>query len=167
MSTDPGQDTHEGPVRLGDDGSPSERWHGPTWLVAQSPTLTGLVARIPGGFVEDGDGPLVDVDAVAAAVAGWDAAAAAVRADDRAHPEPGRDGPSWDAWRARRDDAAATTSAGEAVAVMSTSERTRLRLVAALSPDGTLFRVGDLATLDEEGQRTLAQWSQLIRSAQP
>ncbi len=48
------------------------------------------------------------------------------------------------------------TSAGEAVAVMSTLERTRLRLVAALSPDGTLFRVGDLATLDEEGQRTLA-----------
>lgn len=60
------------------------------WLLGRHPQLAALVARVPGVTELEEDGPGLDLEALAAALAEHDAAAAALVAYERRHPRPAR-----------------------------------------------------------------------------
>jgi hypothetical protein len=135
------------------------------WLVHHHPTLARLLVRVPGVVLVDpdareaGDYVLVDLDALATAVADYDAHTVAWTEYATRRPAP------------RGDDAYATwaatgphpTRGAEALGRMSGTELTRLRLLAAFaSTTRTRLNARDLIGLDDDGRALLLDWADAL-----
>jgi hypothetical protein len=130
------------------------------WLVRRHPRLLELADRA--GVVrppdEDGD-VLLDLDELAAALNALDAYWLAWKE----YGEPPYREEDYDAWVARGPKHTHPLSA--AIAPMSRTEVTRLRLLAFFSSDRIALRAGDLYGLDNEGQSLLRDWSAAVLAA--
>jgi hypothetical protein len=125
--------------------------------------ITVLVARVPAvtGPDDEGDAwPWLDLDALAEAICAYDAHSAAWADYERRWPAP-RDDDAYDRWQAAGPS---TTPAASAVAVMSGSERTRLRLLATFSTLRVPLRASDLTWFDQAGQALLADWCEAVQA---
>lgn len=110
------------------------------WLLGRHPQLTALVDRIPGAVTHpDGETELNPLR-LAEALNAFDATRIAM-------PHP------------------SLHEAVDAVAVMSRTERTRLRLLAFLSPARVALALGDLDGLDDEGTHLLDDWWTALRAS--
>jgi hypothetical protein len=130
------------------------------WLLGRHQMLAELAARIPGVIDADDGGPGIDLDALAEAVSGYDTHTAACDEYQRRHRPPAGDH-AYTRWQAAGPQA---TPAVQAVAVMSCSEQTRLRLLATFAAVRVPLRAGDFASFDGEGSRLLADWCQAVQA---
>lgn len=132
------------------------------WLCARHPRLVELVERVGCLVDTDEDGRWFELDALADAIVALDAYTAAW-ADYRERTYEPHDDAAWDRW-----DAAGpkhTNPAAAAIAPMSRTEQSRLRLLAFFSPTRVQLRISDLGGFDDEGQDLLADWCLAVRCA--
>lgn len=135
-----------------------------TWLLGRHPRLATLAARIR-DVVDVEDGELtVDLDHLAQVIASVPAYERAWQDYAATHREPADDR-DWDRWRDAGPTADSITPGLSDFLVMSSGEVASLRLLATLAWERTLFRVSDVASLDTEGQRLLADWTHAVRTA--
>lgn len=135
-----------------------------TWLLGRNPRLGRLAARIRGVvYLEDLELG-IDLDHLAAVVNAVPPYLVAWQEYGR-QLRPPEDEDAWERWRQagpRADDYAIGLSD---FLVMSSGETAALRLLATLATERVPFRVNDLTSLDQEGQRLLADWTTAIRAA--
>jgi hypothetical protein len=125
------------------------------WLLGRHRLLTFLLLRVPGVITTDSHGEHdLDLDALAQAVADYDDHTTAWAAYTRRRIAPsGED--AYDAWVAAGPT---PTPGATALAAMSRTERTRVRLLAAFASTRTRLALHDLAGLDDAGQRLVEDW---------
>jgi hypothetical protein len=130
------------------------------WLLGRHPKLAELVARVPDMVVVDDDGPWLDVEALATAIDEHDQYADAwhdytlrrpALADDAAHER----------WVARGPR---TTADATAFGQLSSTEQTRLRLLAMFATVPVAIHIGDVARVDQAGRALLADWCQAVQA---
>jgi hypothetical protein len=125
------------------------------WLLGRHPMLTFLLLRVPGVLTTDADGEHdLDLDALARAVADYDDHTTAWAAYTRRRIAPSGEA-AYDAWVAAGP---APTPGATALAAMSRTERTRVRLLAVFASTRTRLAVHDLAGLDDAGLRLVEDW---------
>jgi hypothetical protein len=130
------------------------------WLLGRHPKLAQLVARVPDMVVVDTDGPWLDVEALATAVDEHDQHAEAWQDYTRRRPARADDA-AYDRWVARGPR---TTAEATVFGQLSTTEQTRLRLLATFATVPVAIRVGDVARFDAAGQALLADWCQAVQA---
>jgi hypothetical protein len=138
------------------------------WLLGRHPQLAALVARVRDVVHEDGRDPhavVLDLDGLATAVHDLDAAREAWIDYTRNHPEPGYNASeeAYEAWEKAGPPRAA--GAAHDIAVMSSTEVTRLRLLAVFAAAGARLSVNHLRGLDPAGRALLADWCRALYSA--
>lgn len=132
-----------------------------TWLIGRYPRLARLAERIR-GVVEIADGALfVDLDHLAAVIAAVPAYEEAWDSYERAHSAP-QDENDWYRWQDSGPKADAIVRGLSDFLVMSSGEVASLRLLVTLANERTPFCVGDLRSLDADGQRMLADWTRAL-----
>jgi hypothetical protein len=131
------------------------------WLLGRHHQLARLVERVPGVVEVDEDGPGLDLAALAAAILANDADVAAWDAYEAVRPAP-RDDNAYELWRSQGPNA---TPQARAVAVMSSTEQTRLRLLATWSTVRVPLRVGDFRQLDSHGAALLGDWCTAVQAS--
>jgi hypothetical protein len=135
-----------------------------TWLLGRHPRLAHLVVRIAGVVdVEDGE-VFVDVDHLAAVIAAAPEYAAAWQNYETRHRQP-EDESEWYRWRDAGPAPGQFAVGLSDFLVMSSGEVAALRLLATFATQRTPFRVSDLTSLDDEGQRLLADWSAAVQAS--
>lgn len=151
------------PARTHNVNPPSDHYYASAlWLLGRHPRLVELVERVPGVITADEDGPWFELDRLSEALAALDAHRDAWR-DYKSRTYEPQDEAAWERWEAAgpkldNDDAAA-------IAPMSRTEVSRLRLLATFAPDPVRFRVSDLAGFDEEGQALIRDWTRALLAA--
>lgn len=121
-----------------------------TWLLGRHPTLGALAQRVPGVVTVDSDGPGIDLERLAGALGERDELGAAWKDYRLSTPEP-EDEAAAERWEAAGPPLGGPAS--RALAVMSRTEVSRLRLLATLADTArSPFKVGDLYGFDEDGQ---------------
>ena len=147
-------------------GAPAPKGHlfaSVCWLVVRHPVLHQLAARIPGAVDTDGDVlPWILADALAE----LDAHLAAWAAYERTHRAPStRDEAGERAYDAWIDNGPQPTDRVKALGVMSRTEITRLRLLAAFSDDKPVtLAVGMLYGFDPAGDALIRDWMTAIQA---
>lgn len=143
--------TNTPPPRYGDEA---------TWLVGRFPDVQRLLARISDTvWFDDEDVAHVDLEQAAAAVRSFDEHRAARDVWERRNPAP-RDDAAYEEWL--RLGPQAGTHAHQ-LAVMSETERNRIRLLAVLSGAGrTALSVADLSRFDDSGRAFVRDWCALV-----
>ncbi|MFB6726751.1 hypothetical protein ACFCV3_41660 [Kribbella sp. NPDC056345] len=128
------------------------------WLLGRHPQLAHLVDRVPGiAGVENGRASL-NLDLLAAAFAEVDAYKAAYK------EAFGWNVPSdAEADRFQADQPNPGPAADELL-VMSSTELSRLRLLATLSSEGVQFKVSHFRAFDDAGNRLLGDWLDAVRN---
>jgi hypothetical protein len=111
------------------------------------------------------DGVFLDLDALADAIHDLDTARAAWVEYTRSHPEPGYGATDveYEAWEKAGPPRAA--GAAHDIAVMSSTEATRLRLLAVFAPAGARLSAVHLRGLDPAGRALLADWCRALVAA--
>jgi hypothetical protein len=138
------------------------------WLLGRHSALAELVARVRDVVYEPPDSPggvVLDLDALADAILDLDAAHAAWVEYTRSHPEPGYGATdvAYEAWQSAGPPRAA--GAAHDIAVMSSTEATRLRLLAVFAPAGARISAVHLRGLDPGGRVLLADWCRALYAA--
>jgi hypothetical protein len=136
-----------------------------TWLLGRHPVLADLAQRIPGAVVGNEDGPYIDLDLLAAAISSVEEDAQAWRAYESSHPAPesDEDPGRYQDWC---DAGPQRSRATAAFMVMSPSEQSRLRLLAAFGGRMRVpFSVGDLYGFDDAGRRLIQDWCLAVCNA--
>jgi hypothetical protein len=135
------------------------------WLVHHHPTLARLLVRVPTvvgvdpAGREPGECVVVDLDALAVAVADHDAHTVAWTDYATRRPAPRGD----DAYALWAMSGPHPTPGADAVGRMSGTERTRLRLLAAFAPTTrTRLNAWDLTGLDDDGRALLTDWADAL-----
>jgi hypothetical protein len=131
------------------------------WLLGRHHQLARLVDRVPGVVEVDEAGPGLELNALAAAILAHDADVTAWNAYESVRPAP-RDDRAYDTWRSQGPTA---TPQAQAIAVMSSTEQTRLRLLATWSTLRVPIRVGDFRQLDSHGAALLADWCTAVQAS--
>ena len=131
------------------------------WLLGRHHQLALLAERVPGVVEVDEDGPGLDLDALAGAVLAHDADIAPWDAYEQLRPAP-RDEDRYEVWRVQGPS---TTPKAQAIAVMSSSEQARLRLLAAWSTIRVPIRVGDFRSFDSHGAALLGDWCTTVQAS--
>jgi hypothetical protein len=131
------------------------------WLLGRHHQLARLVERVPGVVEVDEDGPSLDLDALAVAILAHDADVTAWDSYEHQRPAP-RDDRAYDLWRSQGPS---TTPDAQAIAVMSSSEQTRLRLLATWSTVRVPIRVGDFRSFDPHGAALLGDWCMAVQAS--
>jgi hypothetical protein len=129
------------------------------WLLVRHPALAHLVERVPGAVDADGD---LELDVLGDAVRGFDAYHRAwvdYRATTR---EPNQD-EAWERWADAGPslDDFGPRGAVAALAVMSRTEASRLRLLVTLGFERVEFCVSDLDGFDADGLRLIRDWCRI------
>lgn len=124
------------------------------WLLGRYPQLAVLVARVSGVVERDRGKLRLNLDDLANAVVGLDAHRQAWREYEADRSAP-YDDAAYDRWRA---DGPKASPQVDAIAVMSDSEQTRLRLLATFSFVRIPLRVADFSSFDTNGAALLADW---------
>jgi hypothetical protein len=140
------------------------RYASATWLLGRHPQLAALTQRVdgvvsPGEDEPDGE-PYIDLDQLAQALNDLDATNDAWDAYRRRHHEP-QDDAAWDRWHKAGPT---TPPAARDIAVMSRTEQSRLRLLAALSYERIRFNVADLRGFDAHGQALITDWCRALQA---
>jgi hypothetical protein len=130
------------------------------WLLGRHPRLAELVARVPDMVVVDDDGPWLDVEALATAIDEHDQFTDAWHDYTRRRPALA-DAAAHDQWVARGPS---TTVEATAFGQLSSTEQTRLRLLAMFATVPVAIRIGDVARFDPSGQALLADWCQTVQA---
>jgi hypothetical protein len=131
------------------------------WLLGRHPRLMRLAARIQGVvYIEDAD-VIIDLDHLG------DVFAARTSYDDawtvyESRQRPPRDEDAYYRWQEAGPKANEYAVGLSDLAVMSSGEVASLRLLATLGATRILFRLGDLRSLDAEGQRLLSDWCRVV-----
>jgi hypothetical protein len=148
------------PKRLPESAPADDNYQAPVWLVGRHPSLAGLVTRVPGAVDTDGD---LDMDVLGNTVRGFDAYRRAW-ADYRKTTREPTDEAALERWASAGPlpDGFGPRGAVAALAVMSTAEATRLRLLATLGLGRVEFFVSDLDGLDADGLRLIRDWCQIL-----
>jgi hypothetical protein len=130
------------------------------WLVGRHTSLARLVNRVPGAVDTDDD---LDVDVLGDALRALDAYRRAW-ADYRDSTWEPREDAAWDRWEAAGPSADdfGPPGAVAAVAVMSRTEVSRLRLLAILGTERVEFAAYDLDGFDADGLRLIRDWCQIL-----
>lgn len=128
------------------------RYAAAAWLLGRHPHLATLVARVPGVVQVRPDGPDIDLEALADALLGLEADAAAWAAYEAYHPPPDDDQGDYDDWLDAGPTSRPTT---RAIGPMSRTEVARLRLLAVLAEERVPFGVWDTVGIDDDGRRPL------------
>lgn len=110
---------------------------------------------------DDGDGPSIDVDHLATVIAAVAAYERAWRDYERAHRPP-EDEQAWYRWQEAGPEPDEFAVGLSDFAVMSSGEAASLRLLATLASEPTPFRLSDLCSLDQEGERLVADWMRVV-----
>ncbi len=131
---------------------------GAVWLMRRHRQLDRLVNRVPGVLNTTHTEPSIDLDALTTALIERDAHAAAWSDYEQHHLAPEEDN-DYEAWRASGPQC---SKAAEEIACASHSERTQLRLLAALSTERVPLRLGDFRRLDACGRAVMQDWMRLI-----
>lgn len=131
---------------------------GAVWLMRRHRQLARLVKRVPGVLNTTHTEPRIDLDALTTALIERDAHAAAWSDYEQHHLPPEEDN-DCEAWRACGPQC---SKAAEEIACASHSERTQLRLLAALSTERVPLRLGDFRRLDVSGTAVMQDWMRLI-----
>jgi hypothetical protein len=135
-----------------------------TWLLGRHPRLAHLVVRVAGAVdIEDGE-LSIDLDHLAQVIAAVPEYAAAWQDYEARNRQPNDEG-EWYRWRDAGPAPAQFADGLSDFLVMSSGEVAALRLLATFATQRTPFRVGDLSSLDDEGQRLLADWSTAVRAS--
>jgi hypothetical protein len=134
-----------------------------TWLLGRHPKLAELVAWIPNIVTgsDDEDGPSLDLNALAEAIRRYDAHVNAWADYNRQDPAPDDD-TAYDRWVAAGPT---TTPAARALTIMSSTERTRLRLLASFATTRVPITVADFGSFDPAGSTLLADWCHAVQAA--
>jgi hypothetical protein len=128
------------------------------WLLGRHPQLAELVDRLPGiASTERGKAGL-DLDALAAALAEYDAHKVAYR-EQFGWSDPSDE--TLDRWNA---DQPPRSPAADELGMLSGTGIARLRLLATLSSAGTRFSVRQLHGFDAAGERLLGDWLDAVRN---
>lgn len=147
-----------------EDAPTDDRHRSARWLITRHPRLAHLAARIAGVIEVADDGPNLDVDHLAQVVAAEPHYQQAWREYERRHRQPADDR-AWERWHAagpQPDDYAIGLAD---FCVMSSGERSAVRLLATFGDERIPFRVSDLRSLDSEGARLLADWCRAVQTA--
>lgn len=154
-------DTHNDPA-------PSDHlYKSATWLLGRHPMLAELAARAKVVYVDDDDRE-VSID-LYRLVDGLNLLEQ-TQAEREVYWKPYREGSpeavydQWCAGEPKFPDTDAGRTA-KAIAPMSGSEKTRLRLLATFAHPGSRIAVSDFGRLDDNGQRLLADWMTAARCA--
>jgi hypothetical protein len=141
---------------------PSDHYYASAlWLCGRHPKLVELVERA-GVVVDDEDGRWFELDALADALADLDAYLTAWQLyRDRTY-EP-REEAAWERWEAAGPTL--DNPAAVAIAPMSRTEQSRLRLLAFFASTRVGLRVSDLGGLDDEGRLLLHDWTLAVVKA--
>jgi hypothetical protein len=135
-----------------------------TWLLGRHPRLAHLVVRIPGVVDVDDGGLFIDLDHLAEVIAAVPEYAAAWQAYEARNRQPSHES-AWDRWRDAGPAPSQFAAGLSDFLVMSSGEVAALRLLATFAVQRTPFRVSDLGSLDDEGQRLLADWGSAVQAA--
>lgn len=135
-----------------------------TWLLGRHPRLAQLAARVAGVVTIEDDEPFLDLEHLARIIGAVPAYNDAWREYERAHRPPAVDEAfyRWQDAGPRADDIVVGLSD---FLVMSSGEVAALRLLVTLANDRTPFTVGDLRSMDAEGQRLVIDWTSAVRAA--
>ena len=152
------------PAAAGDTPPSDHLYASAVWLARRHPTLLHLADRA-GVLVEDSDGDVVlDLDELADALNALDRYLSEWRDYEQSHYlRRDASDAEYNAWEARGPKP--TNPRVPAIAPMSRTEVTRLRLLAFFSPDRIALRVSDLGGLDDEGQELLRDWTRALLAA--
>ena len=130
------------------------------WLVGRHPVLARLVNRAPGAVDTDGD---LNLDVLGDAVRGFDAYRRAWADYRNTTWEPTAEA-AWERWAAAgpSPDDFGPRGAVEALAVISRTEASRLRLLATLGTERVEFAAYDLEGFDADGLRLIRDWCRVL-----
>jgi len=131
------------------------------WLLGRHHQLALLAERVPGVVEVDDDGPGLNLGELAEGILAHDADVTAWDAYEQLRPAP-RDDRAYDLWRSHGPS---TTPAAQVIAVMSSSEQTRLRLLATWSTIRVPIRVGDFRSFDSHGAALLGDWCTAVQAS--
>lgn len=133
------------------------------WLLGRHPRLAHLTARIHGVIYIDGeDGDVgVDLDQLGDVFAAWPAYNDAWADYEHRHRPP-EDEDAFHMWQESGPKADNFAAGLSDLGVMSSGEVASLRLLATLGATRIPFKLGDLRSLDAEGQRLLADWCRVV-----
>jgi hypothetical protein len=135
-----------------------------TWLLGRHLRLAHLAARVRGVVeIEEGQN-FLDLDHLAEVIAAVPGYAAAWEDYERRRRPP-TDQVAYERWRDAGPRAEDTVPGLGDVLVMSSGETAALRLLACFATVRVPFRVADLASLDSDGQRLLADWTTAVHAA--
>ena len=152
------------PDTTGDDPPRDHPYRAATWLLGRHPRLAQLAARIAGViYLDENDGELsIDLDHLGDVFAAGPVYGEAWEEYERAHrpPEDENDYYRWQEAGPKADDYAEGLSA---LGVMSSGEVAYLRLLATLGTTRIPFKLGDLRSLDRDGQRLLDDWCRVLQ----
>lgn len=141
---------------------PSDHYYASAlWLCGRHPKLVALVDRAL-VVTEDEEGPWLELDALADALAALDAYHEAWRLYRERTYEP-REEAAWERWEAAGPTL--DNEAAAAIAPMSRTEQSRLRLLAFFAPTRVRLNVADLGGFDDEGRLLLHDWTLAVLKA--
>lgn len=145
-----------------EDPPPGHPYRAALWLLGRHPRLARLAGRISGLLEVDEDGQLIiEMDHLGDVFAAGPVYDEAWADYERRHRPPEDDDAyyRWQEAEPKADDFAVGLSD---LAVMSSGEIASLRLLATLGTTPIPFKLGDLRSLDAEGQRLLADWCRVV-----
>ena len=152
-------------------GLPAPRGHlyrSATWLLGRHSRLAHLAVRVRGVIEPDPDDPagepVLNLDHLACVIAATGSYATAWEEYENQYRAP-QDEREFELWRQAGPDPDDIAPGLSDFLVMSSGEVASLRLLATLASEPVAFRVGDLFSLDAEGQRLLADWTTAVRAA--
>jgi len=156
------------PDTTGVDDPPRDHHHAAArWLLGRYPRLAQLAARIHRVVVVE-DGELcLDLDHlgdVFAGVAGYDAAWDAYERANREPKATDDDDNAWYRWQEAGPKPDSVITGLADLLPMSSGEVQSLRLLAMLGTTSVPFRIGNLSSLDTEGQALLADWCRVLQA---
>jgi hypothetical protein len=151
------------PARTHDVDPPADHYYASAlWLLGRHPRLVQLVERVPYVISTDQDGAWFELDKLSEALTALDVYLAAWR-DYRGRTWEPNDDAAYARWEAAGPQL--DNEAAAAIAPMSRTEVSRLRLLATFAPDPVLFRVSDLAGFDADGQELIRDWARALLAA--
>jgi hypothetical protein len=148
------------PKDVADSPPVDNNYQAAVWLVGRHPGLARLVDRVPAAVDADGD---LNLDVLGDAVRALDGYRRAW-ADYRATTwEPNQD-EAWERWADAGPalDDFGPRGAVAALAVMSRTEASRLRLLTTLGTERVEFAVCDLDGFDADGLRLIRDWCRIL-----
>ena len=137
-----------------------------TWLLGRHPRLASLAARVAGVvYVDEHEGELsIDLGHLGDVFAAMPRYTEAWEAYEHRNRPP-EDENAYYRWQEAGPKADDLAKGLGDVLVMSSGEIAQLRLLAIFGTTWVPFRVGDVAPLDNEGQRLLADWLAAVSAA--